>query len=527
MYLLDFFVMRFKLVEDYTNVPSLARDCCYLVHTKWDDWFAFETMYVIYYFDCNSVRSPAFEIKIGECGLKGQDVDHYRKSISRGENVCGIRTPTLPKEFQALPENFFSIGGGDAYYEFFGQSKERRIVLSALNDMAHNQVYYRRNKNEKCLSISLMRGISVDRLKNRFAKLAHGKPALTDFEFTYKYPKTRNTEVPDLLFSVSTSSNPPSNIKVVIGRNGVGKTHLLKCIAASICGLTMPIGEGNGRIGKVEFVKGSVYGVVYASFSAFDSAIEGREKGPIAFHRIGVERNENVEGMNVQPMRTLSEKFSDALVKCRTGPFRGRWLSCLEILKSDPIFAMLEGERLLDGVPSEIRRNAIRFFNALSSGHAALMLIVSQLVCLLDEKFLVLIDEPECHLHPPLLSSFIRCLTFLLQERNAIAFIATHSPVVLQEVTRDSVWILDRRGYDVELSHPRVETFGEGLGLLLNDVFGLEMRSSGYHCLLREAVDEGGKSYRDIINSFGGHLGLEAKAILRVMLACRDRNTDA
>ena len=77
------------------------------------------------------------------------------------------------------------------------------------------------------------------------------------------------------------------------------------------------------------------------------------------------------------------------------------------------------------------------------------MLILAQLVYLLDEKFLVLIDEPECHLHPPLLASFIQCLSYLLRERNAIAIIATHSPVVLQEVAKQSATQRIRKGFIV------------------------------------------------------------------------------
>lgn len=59
-------------------------------------------------------------------------------------------------------------------------------------------------------------------------------------------------------------------------------------------------------------------------------------------------------------------------------------------------------------------------------------------------KTLVLIDEPESHLHPPLLSAFIRALSDLLLDRNGLSIIATHSPVVLQEVPKRCVWKINR-----------------------------------------------------------------------------------
>ncbi|PJN92440.1 hypothetical protein CNY89_29680, partial [Amaricoccus sp. HAR-UPW-R2A-40] len=72
----------------------------------------------------------------------------------------------------------------------------------------------------------------------------------------------------------------------------------------------------------------------------------------------------------------------------------------------------------------------------MSSGHAIIILTLTQLVAQVQEKSLVLMDEPESHLHPPLLSAFIRSLSRLLHRQNGVAIIATHSPVVLQEIPR-------------------------------------------------------------------------------------------
>ncbi|MEU7116165.1 AAA family ATPase [Streptomyces sp. NPDC046182] len=45
-------------------------------------------------------------------------------------------------------------------------------------------------------------------------------------------------------------------------------------------------------------------------------------------------------------------------------------------------------------------------FLELSSGHAIVLLTVAKLVQVVAEQSIVLIDEPEAHLHPPLLASF-------------------------------------------------------------------------------------------------------------------------
>lgn len=112
-------------------------------------------------------------------------------------------------------------------------------------------------------------------------------------------------------------------------------------------------------------------------------------------------------------------------------------------------------------------------FGRLSSGHKIVLLTITRLVETVEERSLVLIDEPETHLHPPLLSAFVRSLSGLLINRNGVAIIATHSPVVLQEVPRSCVWKVRRSGRVTEVERPEIETFGENVGILTREVFGL------------------------------------------------------
>ncbi len=100
------------------------------------------------------------------------------------------------------------------------------------------------------------------------------------------------------------------------------------------------------------------------------------------------------------------------------------------------------------------------------------------------KKNFVLIDEPEIHLHPPLLSAFIRTLSDLLDNRNGVAIIATHSPVVLQEIPKSCVLKIERTGKITEAFRPNIETFGENVGVLTREVFGLEVLNSGFYDLL-------------------------------------------
>ncbi|SMQ21973.1 hypothetical protein SAMN02744765_0872, partial [Pantoea agglomerans] len=68
---------------------------------------------------------------------------------------------------------------------------------------------------------------------------------------------------------------------------------------------------------------------------------------------------------------------------------------------------------------------------------------------------------------------------------------------------------------------PLLETFGENIGILTREVFGLQVTQSGFHRILREEVNDG-KSYRQIIRDFDKQLGEEAKAIIQALIIQRD-----
>jgi hypothetical protein len=165
---------------------------------------------------------------------------------------------------------------------------------------------------------------------------------------------------------------------------------------------------------------------------------------------------------------------------------------------------------------------ALEVFSDLSSGHAIILLTITRLVEVVDERTLVLLDEPEGHLHPPLLSAFIRCLADLLIKRNAVAIVATHSPVVLQEVPKSCVWKLRRSGTIVNAERPVIETFGENVGTLTTEVFGLEVVNAGFHKLIKDAVDNENLNYEQILERFGGQMGAESRAIARALVSNKE-----
>ncbi|WP_300851536.1 AAA family ATPase, partial [uncultured Bacteroides sp.] len=163
------------------------------------------------------------------------------------------------------------------------------------------------------------------------------------------------------------------------------------------------------------------------------------------------------------------------------------------------------------------KREILPRFKTLSSGHKIILLTVARLVELVEEKTLVLMDEPEEHLHPPLVSALIRALSNLLIYRNGVGIIATHSPVILQEVPGKCVWILRRSGKLLAAERPDIETFGENLGELTRVIFGYEVINSGFHKMLRDTAEKK-ETYQSALRAFHNELGEEARAILKAYM---------
>ena len=203
---------------------------------------------------------------------------------------------------------------------------------------------------------------------------------------------------------------------------------------------------------------------------------------------------------------------------------RTLWIATMTLLNSDPIFANNGASALLSPQGTEegeLVVSAQELFSRLSSGHKVILLTLTCLVAITMERTLVLMDEPENHLHPPLLSAFVRALSALLIQKNGLAIISTHSPVILQEVPKNCIWQLYRNNTILRAVRPERETFGENVGVLINDVFGLEVTHSGFHGMLLQMV-EAGLTYEEILNKFDFRVGMEARSILRILLANRE-----
>lgn len=517
----------FTIVDTSLHLPREARSQAFLVVDHWDDWFSFRTMFTLIVFDPEGIRHTPGSVKIGQAGLAG---------ARWSENLpLGVRAPSLPPQFENLdPAEYFSLGQDEDYYATINALDPEfcRALLVGLCDCAYDLENFQRHRMEEVMMQSLLRSVHDANVRNRLHRLAHGNAVLSRFEFEYTLPdpppdpRTPPPPPTTFQFLVVPNSDPPTNVHVLVGRNGVGKTRCIQSLVNALLEYdddAIPRGTIR-RLGD-NAEEWTFAGLVSVSFSAFDRFTPpppANLRVPAAFVGLRSQGDGNVPDALKSP-EDLARDFVRSLSRCRTGPRRARWIRAVRTLATDPLFEEAEVEQLLDLDDETWEDGAAAFFGRLSSGHAIVLLTTTRLVELVDERTLVVLDEPEGHLHPPLLSAFIRAIADLLVARNGAALISTHSPVVLQEVPRSCVWMLRRTRTWATAERPSVETFGESAGILTREVFGLEVSNSGFHQLVAAAAREPDSTYESIEAHFNQQLGAEARALARSLVARREQ----
>lgn len=500
--------LKFKVIDTARVTPDSDRNVLYLVRDNWND-YSYQTLFQAYY--------------------RGKFVGGVKIAF-RGMTKSTPTIGRIPREFESLSEEYYSLWPAvKACQEAYEVREDARCnIFESLNDIAYDLDLFDRVKGEDACTMSLMREATETAVRGQLHRITIGKAALTRYNFSFTLGPDDRGGLEQIDFDVVPEQLPPSNVHVLIGRNGVGKTHLLKDLALCACGRgAVTPGRrlgfaGNDESRSEDWGSAKFANVIVVSFSPFDSyrdvarmaASAGNAQngvdGSVPCRFIGLGAG-NLE-------KSIKDAFDQGSKGCCAGHARfERWMGALETLRSDPMFdATLANTWPSRKEYSEFRETLEGLFDSLSSGHKAVLSIITGCVAMLEERSLLLLDEPENHLHPPLLSAFVRSLSELLVDRNSVAIISTHSPVVLQEVPGSCVWMLNRNGETWFARRPGIETFGANFEALTTQVFGVEVNKSGFHKMLADAVERS-STYEEAKGRFSCGLGDEATGILRLL----------
>ncbi|NWO03850.1 putative AbiEii toxin of type IV toxin-antitoxin system [Idiomarina loihiensis] len=520
--------MNFIVLDRNERKPPTSMNTAYLEVDYWND-YSFITAFYLTVFD---EKGNEYEIGNVKIAFKGQTTDK-------------ATYVTLGKNFSNLSDQYFSLGTDVEYYKNLSKldPQLKRDVLISLEDIVYKPERIKEIEDEVVLNTSLFRGVTLSDVHGQFSRVLNGLAELSDYDFSFvreNFDGFCDLKIP---FKVKVGSIPSTNIHAFIGRNGCGKTTILN---GMIDAITNPNNEScyfteSDILNESRIPNGYFRSLVSVSFSAFDPFTPPHEqpdpaKGTKYFY-IGLKNRENSEALN--SLVDLRKDFVSALIGCLSNEEKkDLWLDAIDNLSSDKNFENM-GLSILNTRYVSLKEkhkniqtdnekfeelfylDISNYLQRMSSGHAIVLFTITRLVNTVGEKSLVLLDEPEGHLHPPLLSSFLRTLSDLLYLKNGVAIIATHSPVVLQEIPKSCVWKVTRSREVISVDRPEIETFGENLGVLTREVFALEVANSGYHSLLTKSV-ESGASYDALLSEYKNQIGLEGRTVLKAMVLSRD-----
>lgn len=296
---------------------TLGPRSCLLVRDNWNDWFKFETTFWLIVFDEGGQRVETGTLKIGQFGLTKEQ-----------------RSPNIPNEFNSLGDEFFSVGQGEDYYEALSRLNPefRREILSSLRDCAADLDLFERANSEEVMSESLLRSVSGENVRGRFHRLSRGDASLTQFRFSFQLMGNEAT-APMLDFNVVPESSPPTNIHVLIGRNGVGKTTSLGRLTQMLMSATSVPGEISKLYdadSRDEWQFASLVSVAFSAFDPFVPIIDGtRGRNGLRFAYVGLKRtpqqNGTVPNLPPKSLEELASEFVESVRICRTGIKAERW----------------------------------------------------------------------------------------------------------------------------------------------------------------------------------------------------------
>lgn len=145
----------------------------------------------------------------------------------------------------------------------------------------------------------------------------------------------------------------------------------------------------------------------------------------------------------------------------------------------------------------------------LSSGQKIFSYIVLNILGEIKQGSLIIIDEPELFLHPALEIEFITLLKEILEAFESKAILATHSLSIVREVPSSCVHIYREDELGLTIENPPFQTFGGDMQRISTYVFGDTMLKKPYENFLKKLLDEKTYTPSGLIQALGNEANEE------------------
>lgn len=413
-----------------------------------------------------------------------------------------ITRDVIPKTFSDLNFNeFCSLGQSIDYYlhlkETFGD--DFYIILKKLNDAIFNPGIRSQFEHLESFQHSLLRTSSAEKAFNEAKNYLSGEANQNlNFDFIYN-TQLRGANSPHIIHFNFEKQHPlPSRIITLIGKNGSGKTQVLSRLALDLSGQIKDMQFREAFKGK----RPPFNNVIAISSSIFDNFPRPKPEHSFSYKYCGFK---NLNG-SIFSQKRINENLLKDYQKINSSFLtrnRNKWFN---------ILSELFDYEMIQQINRSFIEEDLELLNNFSSGQKFLLYIITSIVSEINSNSLLLFDEPENHLHPNAISKLIRSLDKLLLEFDSFAIIATHSPIVLQEVPSQFVKVFDREGNTPLIYNLGRESFGESIEYLTQEIFQTKDSEQNFKSFFKEMSDR--YSYKEILSFFDDKLNPHAKSYL-------------
>lgn len=533
------------------NIPNHYQDSVFYLETdNWNDW----SYYTYFHLHLSSKYTED-----GESMLIGGV-----KILKKGQEV-NTSYLASPEEFDNLnPDEFCSLGQSLDYYDRIAHIDKQLQdqLLTSLNDIIFSPEKGEPFKTEKGYNISLMRYFDKNDDIFKLAPILISRdfdalPNNKDLKFKFKTKGMSDFmefdfDSPEYSDEWGESDYLPNRITVIIGKNGSGKTTLLSKISR----LVFASSSDREYLKEVATIEPKGLGfprIISISYSAFDAfqvpGIRLKEKEQISkdiqkgtgryiycgVRDITKELEKSIETIVpdengfLRMEDILNDKHADNFLK-PINSLKKEFIDAVKIIFKDDeksllllgVIQNLSEEPSLHFINkithSSHESELIKIFSELSTGHKFVLHSIANIIRHIENRSLILFDEPETHLHPPLLAVLMKSMRLILNHKNSFMILSTHSPVVLQETLSKHVFIVRREGNLTQVTNPEIQTFGENIGLITSHIFGLSSDLTDYHNELDKVINSFKGSPGEILDYvekvFEGNLSFQGRAYI-------------
>ncbi len=522
-----------------TYLALKKNNCLLLLPNSWNDYDFITTFDARLYFN-GEVLNFDFHYKI--CINEEVNTHHKLKQLKRDgwngvfpiPNVDYISTPSDIEFYSIIASKLGSLVAEEFFYTLRDASY---LVHTKLDKQAISLT------QSEVFTTSLMRESGANKaFQDGWARLDNVRPEVEINDFTLNLRSDEHTSIP-IRFKFQTGILP-SDINVLIGPNGIGKSYCLRTLVE----YWLKIGLGEPKLLKsqnhIPFDEVPNFSklilVSYSPFEEFSLNFDNEElQDRLTYKYFGLrdldEHGEMLINKNV-PEKNATESLIKSIcnddiftfVKDRVEkvPTVERVLQAIFKVPFDDIVLEVSNKILLGGTSTFVFESEgieyIRLGNLLnvgleekdllgalnltsginylhgkkflklSSGQKLFSYMVMNIVGEIKKNSLIIVDEPELFLHPTLEIEFIALLKNILEPFKSKAILATHSLSIVREVPSKCVHIFRNEGNGLDIVPPPFQTFGGDIQRISTYVFGENSVTKPFEELLDVLVKEHG-----------------------------------